>query len=70
MAGWQDMNGSMGQTVTSGITYNISSAQEKVNTLESERSMDGDLSVLSKRSVSPAVGRTLLLTSSWADETL
>jgi hypothetical protein len=54
------MNGSMGRTVTSGIAHNISSTEEKVNTLKSERSIDEDLSVLSIRSVSSAVGRTLL----------
>jgi hypothetical protein len=58
MAGWQDMNGSMSQTVTSCITHNISSTEEKVNTLKRERSMDEDLSVLSIRSVSSAVGRS------------
>jgi hypothetical protein len=52
------MNGSMGQTVTSGRAHNISSTEEKVNTLKSERLMDEDLSVLSIRSVSFAVGRT------------
>jgi hypothetical protein len=59
MAGWQDLNGSMGQTVTSGIAHNISSSEEKVNPLKRERSMDEDLSVLSIRSVSSIVGRTL-----------
>jgi hypothetical protein len=48
-----------GQTVTSGIAHNISDAEEKVDILKSERSMDEDLSVLSLRSVSSAVGRTL-----------
>jgi hypothetical protein len=56
MARWQDMNGSMGDTVTSGIPHNISSAEEKVDVLKSERSIDEDLSVLSIRSVSSAVG--------------
>jgi hypothetical protein len=60
MAGWQDMNGSMGQTVTYGIAHNISTAEEKVDLLESERSMEEDLRVLSIRSVSSAVGRTLI----------
>jgi hypothetical protein len=36
------MNGSMGQTVKSGIAHNISSAEEKVNTLKSERFVDED----------------------------
>jgi hypothetical protein len=54
------MNGSMGQRFTFGIAHNISSAEEKVDILESERSMDEDLSVLSIRSVSSAVGRTRL----------
>jgi hypothetical protein len=52
MAGWQDMNGSMDQTATFGIAHNISSAEEKVTILKSERSMAEDLSVLSIRSVS------------------
>jgi hypothetical protein len=34
------MNGSMGQTVTFGIAHNISSAEEKVDILKSERSID------------------------------
>jgi hypothetical protein len=48
-----------GPTVTSGIAHNISSAEEKVNPLKSERSVDEDLRLLSIRSVSSAVGRTL-----------
>jgi hypothetical protein len=60
MAGWQDMNGSMGQTVTFGIAHNSWSAEEKVDILKSERSMNQDLRVLSIRSVSSAVGRTLI----------
>jgi hypothetical protein len=56
------MNGSMGQTVTSGRAHNISSAEEKLNALKSERSMDDDLCLLSIRSVSSAVGRTRIRT--------
>jgi hypothetical protein len=63
MAGWQDMNGSMGQTVTSRIAHNISTAEQNMDAIESERSMDEDLSVLSIRSVWFAVGRTL----PWSD---
>jgi hypothetical protein len=47
MAGWQDMNGSMGQAVKSGIPQNISSAEEKVDILKSERSMDKTISLSS-----------------------
>jgi hypothetical protein len=60
MAGWQDINVSMGQTLTSDIAHNISSAEEKVDTLKSGRSMDEDLSLLSIRFVSFVVGRTLV----------
>jgi hypothetical protein len=60
MERWQDMNGSMGQTFTSGIAHNTSSDDEKVDMLKSERSMDEDLSVLSIRSVTSAVGRSPL----------
>jgi hypothetical protein len=67
LLGWPSSHGGVagyewlyGQTVTSGIAHNISSAQEKVDTLKIERSVDEDLSVLSIRSVSSAVGRTLL----------
>jgi hypothetical protein len=60
MAGWQDMNGSVGEAVIFGIAHNISSLEEKVAILKSERSMTEDLSLLSIRSVSSAVGRTML----------
>jgi hypothetical protein len=50
------MNGSMGQTFTSVIAHNIFAAEEKVYLLKSERSLDADLSVLSIRFVSSAVG--------------
>jgi hypothetical protein len=42
MAGWQDMNGSSGQTFTSNIAHNILSAEEKVDILKSEGRMVGD----------------------------
>jgi hypothetical protein len=51
MTGWQDMNGSMVQTLTSGIAHNIWFAEEKVDILKSERSMEEDLSLLSIRSI-------------------
>jgi hypothetical protein len=54
------MNGSMGRTVKSCIAHNIASAEEKVDTLKSERLMYEDLSGLSIRSVSSAVGRPLV----------
>jgi hypothetical protein len=38
------MNGSMVQTLTSGIAHNIWFAEEKVDLLKSERSMDEDWS--------------------------
>jgi hypothetical protein len=53
------MNGSRDQTITSGIAHNISFGEEKVDILKSERSMYEDLRVLSIRSGSSAVGRTL-----------
>jgi hypothetical protein len=59
------MNGSMDETVRLSIAHNTSSSEEKVNTLKSERSIDEDLSVLSIRSVSSAVGRTLFWISSF-----
>jgi hypothetical protein len=59
MAGGQDMNGSMGGNVTFVNAHNISFAEEKVETLKRERSMNDDVSVLSIRYVSSAAGRTL-----------
>jgi hypothetical protein len=59
MVGWQDMNGSMSQTVMCSIAHNISSAEEEVGTLKSERLMDEDLSLLSITAVSSPVDRTL-----------
>jgi hypothetical protein len=56
MAGYEWFNG---QTVAFGIAHNISLGEEKVDILKSERSMDEDLSALSIRSVSSAVGRIL-----------
>jgi hypothetical protein len=64
MARWQDMNGSMPRTRRSDIARNISSAEEKVDILKSERSMEEDLSMLSIRSVSSAVGPARVTTSS------
>jgi hypothetical protein len=46
------------QTVMFGIAHNILFAEEKVDLLKSERSMDEALSALSIRSVSSAIGRT------------
>jgi hypothetical protein len=54
------MDGSMGQRDTFGIAHNISSAEEKVDSLKSERLMDEDLSVLSIRSIWSTVRRTLV----------
>jgi hypothetical protein len=36
IAGWQDMNDSMGEAIASGIAHNISSTEEKVDILKSE----------------------------------
>jgi hypothetical protein len=55
MPGYEWFNG---QRVTFGIGDTIASAEEKVDILKSERSMDEDLSLLSIRSVSSVVGRT------------
>jgi hypothetical protein len=59
MAGYESFNW---QTVTFGIAHNISAPEEKVEILANERSME-DLSVLSIRSVSSAVGRILARTT-------
>jgi hypothetical protein len=53
MAGYEWFNG---QTVTFGIAHKIWSAQETVDILKIEGSMVEDLSMLSIRSVSSAVG--------------
>jgi hypothetical protein len=60
MAGYEWFNG---RAVTFGIAHNISLAEEKVDTLTNESSIDQDLCVLSIRSVLPAVGRTLIAKS-------